>query len=150
MKLNFLVLILIFSSFSIIKTQFDCAETPQQLSLDEVDDSRNPDKELEIIRDYMWEIAENLDRKTNIMKKKIECGELPDEFPKEMKDKARKVRQNMKNWESTMLYPTAVWRMCIFPNFKINYVTWCKQKLALTKTKIKLNGKVENIILIKI
>jgi hypothetical protein len=42
-----------------------------------------------------------------------------------------------------MEYPFSVWRMCMFPNFKVNYNSWCKQKLALSKTKIKLNGNFQ-------
>lgn len=103
---------------------------------------KNSDKTLEVIRDYMLQIAENMDRKSNIKDKKIRLGILPDEYPEAMKRKALKVRNERKEWEKVMLYPTEVWRMCVFPNFKINYVSWCKQNLALTKTKIKLNSNI--------
>ena len=122
--------------------------TNDQDNQDNQDDPDNPDKTLERIRDYMWDIAIKTDRRTNLAKKRLEIGILPDEYPSIMKNKALRVRTDLNMWEKVMLYPTAVWRMCIFPNFKINYVSWCNQNLALTKTKIKLNGNynLNNVI----
>lgn len=122
------------------QNEADSPEMPQILS--------NPDKVLERIRDNMWDIALEMSSHPNIKRKKLELGILPDEYPAEMKERAKRVRQNKSEWENIMLHPTAVWRMCLFPNFKINYVSWCKQKLALTKTKIKLTGCLNNFCLV--
>ena len=102
----------------------------------------DPDKTLGRIRDYIWEIADNMANKNkNLLVKKLNLGILPDEYPINMKEKAKLVRKDRTMWNQVMLYPTAVWRMCIFPNFKINYVQWCTNKLAYLKTRTKLNGK---------
>jgi hypothetical protein len=98
------------------------------------------DKQLEQIRIDIYKIAEEVSKKSDIYKKSIEIGELPDSFPEPMRRKAKKVRLDRDRWNPVMLYPTAVWRSCLYPNFKINYVSWCKQKLALSKTKIKFSG----------
>jgi len=76
----------------------------------------------------------------SLYKKRIKVGSLPDGFPVEIKKKASLIHQNKAFWEKTMLYPTAVWRSCVFPDFKINYVNYCKQKLAIAKTRTKFNG----------
>lgn len=111
-------------------------------------DPTEPDRTLERIRDYMWDIAQNIDRKPNLIKKKILIGVLPDEYPENMKLKAKSIRKNKQTWDKVMLYPTSIWRSCVFPNFKLNYVSWCKQKLALSKTKTKLNGCLNNFCLV--
>lgn len=100
------------------------------------------DKELEEIRINMYKYADEVSKKSDIYKKRIEIGELPDSFPDAMRRKAKKVRLDREKWNPVMLFPTAVWRMCLFPTFKINYILWCNQKLALSKTKIKLNGNL--------
>lgn len=142
MKLNFSIFIIITILTFIINKQFDDTQCVENDESDSDSNSINSqDKELESIREYMWEIAENIDRRTNIKLKKIEAGILPDEYPEEMKLKAKKIHQDRSQWQKVMLYPTAVWRMCIFPNFKINYVSWCHQTHALERTRSKLNGK---------
>lgn len=98
------------------------------------------DKQLEQLRLDIYKIAEEVSKNSDIYKKSIEIGELPDSFPEQMRKKAKKVRLDRERWNTVMLYPTAVWRMCLYPNFKINYVSYCRQKLGLSKTKIKLNG----------
>jgi hypothetical protein len=105
---------------------------------------KEPDKELERIRNKMYEIADEMSGKTNLMNKRIMVGDLPDSFPKEMREKARKLRQDKSQWEQFMLYPTATWRMCIFPNFKINYVSYCNQKFSFSRSTIKANGCKNN------
>ncbi len=106
-------------------------------------DVYEPDKTMERIRDNIIEYATRLyktDRKS-INNKRIYAGDLPDSFPEEMKKNAELFRQNRLAWDPVMLYPTSVWRVCIFPSFKINYVSYCKDKLGLDKSKIKLNGR---------
>lgn len=96
---------------------------------------------MERIRENIYEIAENMIKNDNMFKKRIKVGSLPDGFPLEIQKKASLIHQNKSIWEKTMLYPTAVWRSCVFPEYKINYANFCKQKLAISKTKTKLNGK---------
>ncbi len=84
-----------------------------------------------------------MSKNSNIYKKRIKIGNLPDGFPLETQKKASLIHQNKSLWEKTMLYPTAVWRSCVFPDSKINYVSYCKQKLAIAYTKKKLDGKLK-------
>jgi hypothetical protein len=100
-----------------------------------------PDKTLERIRDYMWDLADNISLKHNLLKKKLNLGILPDEYPTKMKLKAKKVRTDRQLWENVMLYPTEVWRSCIYPNFKIAYKSWCRQKMSISDSTKKFNSK---------
>jgi hypothetical protein len=155
---NAIILIFIlFTYLPLINSQFE-GQMPDESAyfnenneidnFQQVSDPLDPDRTLERIRDYMWDIAQNIDRKPNLLKKKILIGALPDEYPENMKLKAKSIRKNKQTWDMVMLYPTAVWRSCVFPNFKLSYVSWCNQKLALSKTKTKLNGCLNNFCLV--
>ena len=98
------------------------------------------DKILEEIRTSIYKRAREISKNSSIYKKSIKIGELPESFPDNMVKKAKQMRLDKNNWKNIMLYPTAVWRMCLFPNFKINYIQWCNQNNALSKSKIKLKG----------
>lgn len=98
-----------------------------------------PDKTLEIIRKNIYQIAERTT--PNIYEKKIKVGDLPDSFPLIMRKKALKLRQDKSNFKSIMLYPTKVWRHCIFPNFKLNYVNYCHQNQSQNSNTYKINCK---------
>lgn len=124
------------------KSKQDDLEVLEQ-SEEKQDSIQEPDRELERIRESMYEIASNMMKKSDLHKKKMLIGELPDGYPIAMKENAKLVRQDRSIWDPVMQYPTAIWRMCLYPTFKINYTTWCRQKYALTKTKIKVNGKVK-------
>jgi hypothetical protein len=102
---------------------------------------KEPDKTIEKMRDYIYEIAENLVRQDSIYAKKLKNGALIDGYPTEVIKKATLIHSDKSLWESTMLYPTAVWRTCVFPQNKINYISYCRQKLAISKTQVKVNGK---------
>ena len=118
--------------------------TEEEMPDDAEVEVKEPDKELERIRTKIFELAEEMASKTNIMNKRIMVGDLPDYFPKEMGDKAKKLRQDKSNWEQDMLYPTATWRMCIFPVFKVNYVSYCHQKFSFSKSQMKEIGCKNN------
>lgn len=131
------------------ETQFEYTDTEQEPENRDVD-VREPEKELERIQDYIYEYADKMQKNANINIKKIEIGSLPDSYPKEMRERARKMRQDRKIWDPVMLYPTSVWRMCVYPNFKISYTNWCKQNLALSPSKMKFQGKaLSNLSLFK-
>ena len=131
--------VLIFFFIAKIRSQYDeeCEELNNPSELNELD----PDKTLERIRDYMWDIADNISMKPNLLKKKLKLGILPDEYPIYMKNRAKKVRPDRQRWEDVMLYPTSVWRSCIYPNFKINYKSWCREKMTLNDSNSKLDSK---------
>lgn len=131
--------VLIFFFIEKILSQFqeDCEELKSQTELNEID----PDKTLEKIRDYMWDLADNISMKPNLLRKKLKLGILPDEYPINMKIRAKKVRADRERWEDVMLYPTSVWRSCVYPNFKINYKSWCRQKMPIQDPTNKLESK---------
>jgi hypothetical protein len=99
----------------------------------------NPDKILSTIRDNIYELAERLYSHTDLERKKILVGELPSSYPKQMKKNAMMARQDHKTSDPIMLYPTAIWRSCVFPNFKISYTSLCRDRLAVDSST-KLNG----------
>jgi hypothetical protein len=102
--------------------------------------NNNPDKVLNDIKENIFDLAEKLYRDVDLNKKRILAGDIPDSYPKEMKRNALLDRQNHNLSDPIMLYPTAIWRSCIFPNFKISYVSLCRDRLGLEPTTIKLNG----------
>jgi hypothetical protein len=106
-------------------------------------DLYEPDKTLERIRNNIYDYAVMLYKtdRPSIAKKRIYVGDLPDSFPEDMKKNAELFRQDRNAWDPVMLYPTSVWRVCVFPSFRINYVSYCKDKLGLDKSKTKLNGR---------
>jgi hypothetical protein len=99
------------------------------------------DKVLNEIRDNIYDYAEKLYTHVDLEKKKILVGQLPDSYPKEMRKNALLARQNHITSDPIMLYPTAIWRSCIFPNFKVSYVSLCHDRLAVNTSKTKLNGR---------
>ena len=107
-----------------------------------------PDKELESIRSYMKEYANELVASSNLYRKRIDNGILPEQYPSKIRNKARKSRYDYKKWNPVMLYPTALWRTCIYPTFKINYTTWCRHSFGVTQSKLKLNGCLNNYCIV--
>ena len=63
--------------------------------------------------------------KSNIQIKKRLNGILSEEYPQSMIDKAYLIRNNKDLWNKILLYPTEVWRHCIYPNFNLNYIKFC-------------------------
>jgi hypothetical protein len=92
------------------------------------------------MRDYIYEMAENMVKNDSIYSKKIKNGVLGDGYPSEVIKKASSIHSDKNLWEKTMLYPIAIWRTCVFPQNKINYLSYCRQKLAIAKTQVKVNG----------
>ena len=107
-----------------------------------------PDKELESIRSYMKKYANELVAASDLYRKRIDNGILPEQYPSKIRNKARKSRYDYKKWNPVMLYPTALWRTCIYPTFRINYTTWCRHSFGVTQSKLKLNGCLNNYCIV--
>lgn len=103
-----------------------------------------PDKELETIRSYMINYANELMEHPNIQKKKIENGQLPEQYPIGLRQKAQKIHYDYKQWFSIMLYPISLFKMCIYPTFKVNYVSWCYHTFGLLRSSFKLHNCLNN------
>ena len=103
-----------------------------------------PDKELETIRSYMIDYANELMEHPNMQRKKIDNGQLPEQYPFGLRQKAQKIHYNYKQWFSIMLYPISLFKMCIYPTFKVNYVSWCYHTFGLLRSSFKLNNCLNN------
>jgi hypothetical protein len=97
----------------------------------------NEDQFLKRFRLYMKEIAINRIKSDNMYRKKLLTGKLEEGYPDAMIKEAKKFHQNKENWKNLMSFPTELWRTCIFPVHKMNYLKWC-QNLYATKTQIEL------------
>ena len=101
----------------------------------------NSDSILARIRTLIKEISnEHLKSNNFAIKKKI-VGSLPEGYPQEMIDNAKKMRNNKELWSPLMLFPTKLWRFCLFPMFKINYKNWCISQFP-TGSKEELNCNI--------
>lgn len=81
-------------------------------------------------------------KSNNIYQKRKESGSLPEGYPENMIKNAKKNRENKENWKNLMSYPTEIWRFCVYPVFKMNYINWCNN-LYLTKSKNEKKCKIK-------
>ena len=93
---------------------------------------------LDRVRGLIREISNQHLKSASLSIKKKIAGVLPEGYPQEMIDNAKKMRHNKKIWSSLMSFPTEVWRFCLFPNFKVNYKNWCMSQFP-TGTKDEQN-----------
>jgi hypothetical protein len=91
-------------------------------------------------RDNMKEIATKRLKSDNLYQKRLQSGQLPEGYPDSMVREARKFRENKENWKHLMSFPTEVWRGCVYPPNKMNYLNWCRSLYASkTELEIKCN-----------
>lgn len=85
--------------------------------------------------DYINKIAEEKMKSSDLMKKKKIAGALPEGFPEETIKKALETRDDKKKWNKIMKLPTEIYRFCLYPLTKVNYVKWCNNNFYGTKIK---------------
>lgn len=125
-------------------------ETPQSNSINSNNNNElsalqsnviNPleaDKSLERIKSYIVEFALIKDNQVDLFQKQIITGNLPNSFPKEMIQIAKQKRHDTEITNKIMKYPTVVWRGCLYPNYTLSFVSYCRQKYSFAgKTKLK-------------
>jgi hypothetical protein len=111
-----------------------------KLNLD-IKDYPSDDNETEQIKEQIYSYAKDMMKNSDLSKKRILNGILPDSYPKQMIRKAAKIRNNKKKWENLMMYPFEVWGFCIYPKYKINSMNWCNQIYGLKNEKKLLDCK---------
>ena len=145
MKIINLVLILLFyTEFSLCENKVSVENFKK--SLKKISKSKNKkEKVVEKTKNpfmtrflfNMKEIATKRLKSDNLYQKRLQSGILPEGFPKSMSIEAKKFRENKNNWKQLMAIPTEVWRGCVYPHNKMNYINWCRSLYA-TKSELEL------------
>ena len=84
---------------------------------------------------YMKQYALLSTSKTDLERKRKLAGYLNPRYPKEIRKKAINMHYDKKLWNNIMLYRTKIYRFCIFPFYKISFVSWCEDKYTLDMRK---------------
>jgi hypothetical protein len=87
------------------------------------------------VLDYVRKIAEEKMKSTNLLEKKKLNGALSSGYSEELIQKAKDSRQDKKKWNKLMALPTEIWRTCLYPESKVNYVRWCEGSFSGAKNK---------------
>jgi hypothetical protein len=87
------------------------------------------------IIDHIKLIAENKMKTSDLLAKKKLSGVLPEGFPEETVQKALETRNDKKRWMEILGIPTEIYRMCLYPFAKVNYVKWCNNNFFGSKNK---------------
>jgi len=87
------------------------------------------------IKDYIQTLAEKKMKTSDLMAKRKISGALPEGFPEETIEKALETRNDKKKWQNILGLPTEVYKMCVFPFAKVNYVKWCNNNFFGSKNK---------------
>lgn len=96
------------------------------------------------IQGLIKKYSEQKMKNSNIEVKRRLIGILPEGYPKEVVERALKIRKDRKRWNKFMMIPTELYRMCIYPSARVNYEKWCNNVFMGAKTKI--NGIIVFII----
>ena len=87
------------------------------------------------ILDYINTLAEEKMKSSNMMAKKKIAGALPEGFPQDTIQRALDTRNDKRKWRQILGLPTELYRMCLFPFAKVNYVKWCNNNFFGAKNK---------------
>lgn len=102
------------------------------------EDNTKDDMVLLRIRNYVYDFADKLSKKSDLKLKKQINGQLPDSYPKIMRENAKKKRLDKKIWGKLLYYPTEIYRLCVWPEymFQLNIMKWCETKYGKSKKKL--------------
>ena len=92
------------------------------------------------IREHIHHYALKLMKSKNLISKGRVNGILPEGNPDSLINKAYDTRQDKVLWGNIMDLPAEVYRHCVHPFSKINYVKWCRNSYFTDKKKI--DGKL--------
>jgi len=92
---------------------------------------------LKKIRDNIFQLAEDKMKSADIIAKARNFGVLQEGAPKDMKEKAKNFREDKTLWNPIMKNPVDIFRSCVFPSYKVNFVKWCKNAFFGKMKKLK-------------
>jgi hypothetical protein len=91
------------------------------------------------ISNFILQFAEDKMKSTNLSVKRRMVGALPEGYPQESIDRALKSRQDIKRWNYLLSKPTELYRVCLYPQSRVNYVKWCRNNFFGVKLKTDSN-----------
>ncbi len=84
---------------------------------------------------YIYAMAEDSMKSSDLLMKKKITGSLPEGYPTQTRRLALKSRDDLAKWKRTLGLPTELFRLCLYPNTKINYYKWCSNNFFGSKNK---------------
>jgi len=91
------------------------------------------------IRDAIVELA-IISMAKSVLKTKIKTvGALSESYPKELRELANKKHYDKEVWKSVMAIPNKLYRFCIYPNYQLNYSSWCEKKYQIESPQKLVN-----------
>lgn len=84
---------------------------------------------------YINSIAEDSMKSSDLLSKKKIAGSLPEGYPDQTRRLALKSRDDIAKWKRILGLPTELFRLCVYPNSKINYSKWCSNNFFGSKNK---------------
>ena len=88
---------------------------------------------------YIYSMAQDSMKSSDLLMKKKITGSLPEGYPDQTRKLALKSRDDLAKWRRTLGLPTELYRLCIYPNSKINYSKWCNNNFFGSKNKRESN-----------
>ena len=137
MKQYFFVLLQIEASLIISLIFFTQFESKSMENLGISSFQRANENSIKYIQGYIFSYAKKISKNSNLKLKRKISGDLPDTYPKRLKKKAQRQRENKGNFMYLMDVPIEPWRFCIYPQayFKLNINKYCDQKFSSSKIK---------------
>jgi len=84
---------------------------------------------------YIYSIAEDSMKSSDLLKKKKLSGSLPEGYPASTRRLALKTRDDIAKWRKTLGLPTDLYRVCVYSNSAINYSKWCNNNFFGSRNK---------------
>jgi len=84
---------------------------------------------------FIYSMAEDSMKSSDLLIKKKISGSLPEGYPSKTKRLALQTRDEIDRWSRILGLPTELYRVCIYPNNKINYIKWCSNNFYGSKNK---------------
>lgn len=87
------------------------------------------------ITEFIYSMAEDAMKTSDLLKKKKISGSLPEGYPTSTRRLALKTRDDKEKWRRVLGLPTELYRFCIYSNSNINYYKWCNNNFFGSKNK---------------
>jgi hypothetical protein len=138
MKQNYLLLVATILFFILSISFSNATDTKDKNTVTRGKSATKDDMVIFRIRNYLYDFADKLSKKSDLKLEKQINGQLPDSYPKIMRENAKKKRLDKKLWGKLLYYPTEIYRLCIWPEymFQLNIMKWCETKYGNSKKKL--------------